>query len=181
MPNILRYSIFLCFVIIAGCGFHLRGDAKLPKDLQSLYLQSSDPFGGFSKTLRTLLITNNVNIVDDATAAPYTLNIIKASQGPIQNSLSNSSSDSSQIYLLKYDVTYEVLNSKGQRVAGPDEVHSQRQYTTNPNQVFGNSTAMATALQALQQQAAFQLLMQLSSNKTATELAKSQALLATAK
>ncbi len=169
-----HYTILLgmLLLMLAGCGFQLRGKAALPPQLNPLYLQSNDPFGQFSKTLQNLLKVNNVQLAPAPQDATYTLHIISANTESLAHTLSNDSSDSSQVYQLTYRVVYELLNQKGQRILGPANALAERSYTTNPSQVFGNSTALDSVKKGLAQQAAFQLLMQLSSQQTANALAQ---------
>ncbi|MEN4905976.1 LPS assembly lipoprotein LptE [Rahnella bonaserana] len=54
-------------VVTAGCGFHLRGKTNVPDELQTIVLDSGDPYGPMTRNIRTQLRLSNVTIVDDPT------------------------------------------------------------------------------------------------------------------
>ncbi|MFC3394918.1 LPS assembly lipoprotein LptE [Brenneria rubrifaciens] len=68
----MRHRLFmlllgLTVLITAGCGFHLRGTTQVPAQLQTLVLDSSDPYGPVTRSVREELRLSDVKIVDDAT------------------------------------------------------------------------------------------------------------------
>ena len=54
-------------MVTAGCGFHLRGKTNVPDELQTIVLDSGDPYGPMTRNIRTQLRLSNVTIVDDPT------------------------------------------------------------------------------------------------------------------
>ncbi|MDR0806238.1 MAG: LPS assembly lipoprotein LptE [Enterobacteriaceae bacterium] len=69
MRNPIVIAILALSVLItAGCGFNLRGTTNVPDNLQTLILDSSDPYGPLTRAVRSQLRQSNVTIVDDTNA-----------------------------------------------------------------------------------------------------------------
>ncbi|HHA19376.1 MAG TPA: hypothetical protein ENK70_06695, partial [Methylophaga sp.] len=60
-------SVFIIFMLImlAGCGFHLRGTAIIPDDLKVIYIQGVDTNKSLGLELKNSLIRNGVTVVND--------------------------------------------------------------------------------------------------------------------
>ena len=66
--------LLLTAAALAGCSFHLRGQAGMP--FNTLYLDAANPATPFIKELRRDLESNKVKLVDTAGQADVVLNIV---------------------------------------------------------------------------------------------------------
>lgn len=57
--------ISLTMLLATGCGFKLQDTTQVPTELQTMVLDSSDPYGALTRTVRTQLRLNNVTIVNN--------------------------------------------------------------------------------------------------------------------
>ena len=55
---------------ISACGFHFQNGELIPQELQTLKLESSDPYSDMALSMRRQLQLNNVNLVEDKTDVP---------------------------------------------------------------------------------------------------------------
>lgn len=77
-------------ILLAGCGFHLRGSVILPELMATTYIQDSVPNSLILPKLKRMLIKNDVNVIDkfDLAANYVTTNVttndVAANNEPIK-------------------------------------------------------------------------------------------------
>jgi LPS-assembly lipoprotein len=71
--------------LLAGCGFHLRGDYSVPDELNTLSLTSYDPYSTFTRMMKGQLRLSEVDIVPPAANVP---NLHLVSEGVGERTLS---------------------------------------------------------------------------------------------
>ena len=64
----LRILLLLALLLLAGCGFQLRGAGGLPPEMAMTQLVVDDPYSTLARRLRTLLEQSGVEVVDGASA-----------------------------------------------------------------------------------------------------------------
>jgi LPS-assembly lipoprotein len=161
------YLLFLLFFFIAigGCGFHLRGNVKLPASMQQLYIVSANPYGPVTLQLKQILGHSGVDLVDQPGPQIMTLNLKNERYN--QTTFSESASGKTEQYTLHFNLDYELQNNKGETVYGPKTIHAQGNYTVNEAAVLTTSTQEDTLRTELQRQAVYQLIAQLNSKSIA--------------
>tara|TARA_Y100001960_G_scaffold261784_1_gene282865 strand:+ start:864 stop:1484 length:621 start_codon:yes stop_codon:yes gene_type:complete len=78
-------SVVLIASLLAGCGFHLRGDYSVPDELNTLSLTSYDPYSTFTRMMKGQLRLSEVDIVPPAANVP---NLHLVSEGVGERTLS---------------------------------------------------------------------------------------------
>lgn len=78
-------SVVLMASLLAGCGFHLRGDYSVPDELSTLSLTSYDPYSTFTRMMKGQLRLSEVEIVPPAANVP---NLHLVSEGIGERTLS---------------------------------------------------------------------------------------------
>src|ERR1700677_119853 len=58
------FSFLLLLSLLTGCGFHLRGAFPIDKTFQVLQILPNQPYDTFQLTLKQILKSNNVEVVD---------------------------------------------------------------------------------------------------------------------
>ncbi len=159
-------SLLICF--IAGCGFHLRGNVKLPESLQQLYIASDSPYGPIAQQLKQILGHSGVSIESDPGPNIITLNV--KNERYSKTAFSQSATSNTSQYTLFFSLDYDLQTDKGEVLFGPNTIRTQGNYTVNTSAVLTTSTQEDTLRTELQKQAAYQLLAQLNSNSVAAAM-----------
>ncbi len=170
MKSIRLILIFFILIVVAGCGFHLRGEAVLPQQLQTLYLQSNNPYGSFTKSLRRSLTASNVALVNSAAEANYTLRILSETITTTSATVSSSTNVKSNRLLLA--VSYAIYDKKGQAIVGPETVTTQETVTLNTTQLLGASHEQQQTEQEMRRNAVGLLMSRLAAPQTVQQLEK---------
>ena len=63
---LLTASVFA----LSACGFHFQNGELIPQELQTLHLESSDPYSDMAVSMRRQLQLNNVNLVEAKAGVP---------------------------------------------------------------------------------------------------------------
>lgn len=111
-------ALLIVAVLLAGCSFHLRGQAAMP--FETLYLKATDPGTPFIKELRRNLEANKVKLADTAGQADVVLDIV--SEIPDKQILSLSGSGRVNEFQLFYRVSLRAYDRERNDVIPAEEI-----------------------------------------------------------
>jgi LPS-assembly lipoprotein len=126
----------LLALLLAGCGFHLRGAPDVPPEMARTYIATDDRYSLFYRKLRDQLEDAGVELVDSSTAATAKLVIHNEETG--QRVLSVSARNVPREYEVYYTIYYSL-------VTGPDVLMEPqlktltRDYTYDETRVLGKA------------------------------------------
>ena len=154
-------ALLFTAVLLAGCSFHLRGQAGMPFD--TLYLISANPSSPFTRELRLNLKENKVKLVNTAGQADVVLNVI--SEIPSQQILSLSGSGLVNEFELFYRVSVRAYDLKKQDWIPAEEFVIHRDYIYDNNNVLAMEAEETLLYQSMRTDMVQQILRRLSRAK----------------
>lgn len=133
--------------MLANCGFHLRGQARLPPELAVTYIKAQrapgSPSGNLAGSLERTLQANGVEVTTDQKAATATLEILQ--EGLRSRALAAgtqaTSTTQGQIreYTLTYSVNYQVTRADGSKLISPETLSASRNLLYDETKVLGRA------------------------------------------
>jgi LPS-assembly lipoprotein len=131
-PSFQLLAVLFAAMMLAGCSFHLRGQAGMPFD--TLYLDAANPDTPFIKELRRSLETNKVKLVSSSQQADVVLNIV--SEIPDKQILSLSGSGRVNEFQLFYRVSVRAYDLKNQEWIPAEEFVLRRDFPYDDSNVL---------------------------------------------
>jgi LPS-assembly lipoprotein len=144
--SLSRYLLLLPVMLLAACGFQLRGAASVPPEMARTYIAADDQRSLFYRRLRDSLRGIGVNVVDSPVEATATFSIVSDITG--QRVLSVSARNVPR----EFEVFYTVLYSVQTEDATLLEARSQtltRDYTWDETRVLGKEKEEALLREAI--------------------------------
>jgi len=134
--NALRLLMISTLLLLAGCGFHLRGNIDLPADLQRMYVEGTSKYSGIGVELRRSLRANGVEVVDSRNAAQVVLKVSASNYKRRLLSVSGRSGKTAE-YELQYSLNVALQDSQGKVLLAPQTLRQLRDYTFDRDNVLG--------------------------------------------
>lgn len=156
-------SLSVVFLMIVGCGFHLRGKVNIPEFLRVLRISPDIPSDPLQKALRQALKGNQVIV--------YRENDPKACDAAIISILSQSIAERNVAYgvdgqanrsMVQLTIHYRITDKNGKVILPNGRVRVERSLTIIPNAVLGTENERNRVMRELYDDGALQLLRQLS-------------------
>ena len=131
-----RSCAVAALVLVAGCGFQLRGQATLPPEMARTYISTEDRQSLFSRKLRASLRNNGIDVVESPVDATAVLNIIDDDTG--RRVLAVSARNVPREFEVYYRVRFSLEGDNGVLLA-PREQVLVRDYTYDETIVLGKA------------------------------------------
>ncbi|WP_092512699.1 LPS assembly lipoprotein LptE [Xenorhabdus mauleonii] len=147
----------LAVLVTAGCGFHLRGTTQVPKELQTLQLSSSDPYGPLARAVRQQLRLNDVKLVENGDASVPILKLLGSDENKDTVSVFQDGKAAERQLVLNVDA--QVLMPDGSIY--PLQARVDRSFFDNPLEALAKDAENELVKQEMREQAARRLIRQL--------------------
>lgn len=157
----MRVLILLMSLLLAACGFHLRGQAGMP--FSTLYLDAANPTTPFITELRRNLEANNVKLVNSAEQAEVVLNI--SLEYPEKQILSLGGSGRVSEYSLRYRVSLHAYDLKQQDWIPAEDIVLHRDYSYDDTKILAKEAEENLLYQSMRTDMVQQILRRLSRAK----------------
>ena len=147
MGKLARLAVLLGIpLLLAGCGFHLRGPAHLPAAMQRTYIADAGGDTELVRELRRNLITPTTKVTGDATTATAVLNILKSQR--FQRVLSVSNTGQPLEYQVAYEVQFSLTAAGGKTLLAAQTL--TRNYAYDVANVIGDTEQANVLYNALE-------------------------------
>ena len=73
MKTLKQLTCLIGLLILSGCGFELQNTGNLNEKIDSVYIQTLDPYSSFFRSIKDALRNNGVMISDKRDEASYVL------------------------------------------------------------------------------------------------------------
>ncbi|MBV1877430.1 MAG: hypothetical protein KUG79_07300 [Pseudomonadales bacterium] len=126
----------LMLLLVAGCGFHLRGSQGFDLQIESVSISAANAYGEFYKDLERTFKGRGVAVVVPANAA-YRINII--SERTKRRAVSTSADISVAEYELRLETSFQITDAEGESIIAPTQLIAERIYSFNRTSFVGNT------------------------------------------
>ncbi|MBS1200172.1 MAG: hypothetical protein H6R27_850 [Proteobacteria bacterium] len=138
--------VVLATALIAGCGFHLRGDVRLSARMSEPWVEASDRYTPFYDELTTTLGSAGATLAAGRDAATAVIHVHEDDTG--RNVLTISARNTPQEYEVFYTVEYSV-SAGGQEILPRQKLTLTRVYAYDDTAVLAKQHEESDIRQAL--------------------------------
>lgn len=151
--------VLMFSLLLASCGFHLRGQSAFELPFQRLYVQSANGYAPFINELKGAIQANNVQITESPEQAQLTLQIV--SEVTDKQILSLSGAGRVLEYRLQYRISLRAYDQKQHEWLAPQEITLRRDFSYDDTQVLAKQQEEALLYQNMRSDAVQQVLRRL--------------------
>ena len=134
MKTLKQLTCLIGFLILSSCGFELQNTGNLNEKIDSVYIQTVDPYSSFFRSIKDSLRNNGVMISDKRDEASYIL-IIKEDISS-DRILSISATNTPMEYEIAYQVVWSLFKGNQEIISDIKHIETQ-DYSFDQNQLLG--------------------------------------------
>lgn len=156
--------ILYCIILslcLSACGFHPRGPMTLAPPLQTMYIQTDDPYGQLIKNLKVYLKISHVRLTNTPAEATSILEILSENTSEVL--LNISGTQTTRQYNLTLTVSYRITDNKGNVLVNTQVATETRPLTINANQMLSGSNQAVSLYQQMRQAIVYDMVSRLAS------------------
>jgi len=127
----------LAVLLLAGCGFHLRGSVELPAAMASTYVDG-ERYPDLVRSLRDQLQDSNVHLVESAATATARIHLLSETRS--RRILSVDTNGQANAYELVYQVRFELLDADGKILLPAQTLSRSRDLNISGGNLLGKSS-----------------------------------------
>lgn len=159
MHAMFRNAALACLtcVLLAACGFQLRGAASLP--YETLHIQATSGSQFANQLRRTIINGSQTRVVDNPKEAQATVQLLGEARE--KSILSLSGGGRVREYQLRYRVSYRVVGRDNRETIARTEIALRRDLSYNDNDTLSKESEEALLYRDMQSDAVSQLMRQL--------------------
>ena len=146
--SVFRHLGLAGLLVLAGCGFQLRQELKLPASLHVIRVEIVDPYTAIDGYLEEALKRAGASVVMTADTPSARLRISSLSQA--RNPLSVDAAGRAQEYELVYSAEFDVVDAENQQVVPKQRIDLRRDYLFDTARALGNRAEEDLVLAKLQ-------------------------------
>ncbi|MBN8426783.1 MAG: hypothetical protein J0L65_04860 [Xanthomonadales bacterium] len=146
--SVFRHLGLAGLLVLAGCGFQLRQELKLPASLHVIRVEIVDPYTAIDGYLEEALKRAGASVVMTADTPSARLRISSLSQA--RNPLSVDAAGRAQEYELVYSAEFDVVDAENQQVVPKQRIDLRRDYLFDTARALGNRAEEDLVLAELQ-------------------------------
>ncbi|PJG84489.1 LPS assembly lipoprotein LptE [Conservatibacter flavescens] len=141
---------------LTACGFSFQNEQLLPKELQTISLQSNDPYSDMSRVLRRQLQIRNVTLVDNQQNVPV-LRLNKTSMNSEVVSVFKQGREAEKLLILNVEASVHLPNQAPRAISA----QVNRTFFDNSRAALAKSTEKEVIWHDMYEQAARQLIIKM--------------------
>lgn len=161
LGEIVRLSILLVSLLLASCGFQLRGHAGMP--FEKLYIETSDPGTPFISELRRDLVDSKVMLVNTAEQAEVVLNI--AAEISDKQILTLGGDGRVNEFRLSYRISLRAYDLNQQDWIPAEEIVTRRDFSYDDTKILAKEAEETLLFQSMRSDMVQQIVRRLSRAK----------------